>query len=81
LSHATGLTCQELVELVTEYLDDALRPEDRAKFEHHLSICDGCSAYLRQMRETIRVTGTLSEDHLEPAQRHRLLEAFRTWRG
>jgi anti-sigma factor RsiW len=81
MSHAAELTCQELVELVTEYLDDALGREDRGRFEQHLSMCDGCSAYLHQMRETIRVTGSLREEQLDPAQRDRLLQAFRTWRG
>ena len=53
-----SLTCQELVELVTEYLDDALPPRDRERFEEHLLTCPGCQAHLTQMRETIRILGT-----------------------
>jgi anti-sigma factor RsiW len=80
MTRTADLTCQELVELVTNYLDDALSGTTRARFDRHLSGCDGCSAYLRQMRDTIRVTGAITEEQLEPAQRDRLLRAFRTWR-
>jgi anti-sigma factor RsiW len=75
------LACQEVVELVTSYLDDALSAEDRERFEEHLVFCDGCQNYLAQMRETISVTG---RSHLEPlpaALEAQLLEAFRHWRS
>ena len=49
------MRCQELVELVTDYLEGALSPEDRARFEVHLSECEGCRAYLEQMRMTVRL--------------------------
>ncbi|MDQ5874162.1 MAG: zf-HC2 domain-containing protein, partial [Actinomycetota bacterium] len=44
------LTCRELVELVTDYLEGGLTPEDRMRFEEHLLICEGCSAYVDQVR-------------------------------
>src|SRR4051812_45684181 len=56
-----GLTCRELVELVTDYLEDALGAGDRARFEAHLRACEGCSAYLGQMRSTIWATRHLCE--------------------
>ena len=56
---ADQLSCQELVELVTEYLDDALPPADRARFEAHIADCDGCTGYLEQIRVTIALTGPL----------------------
>jgi len=74
------LTCQELVELVTDYLEDALSPAERARFEEHLSMCSGCRAYVEQLRDTIRLAGTLSEDDLSPRMRDDLLGAFRAWR-
>ena len=74
------LTCRELVEIVTDYLEGALEPDARARVEHHLSGCDGCTNYLSQMRETVRLTGRLREHDLEPAARETLLEAFRDWR-
>jgi predicted anti-sigma-YlaC factor YlaD len=80
MDYPIGLTCQELVELVTEYLEGALTEVVRARFELHLGVCPGCLDYLNQMRDTIRATGTLREDSLDPAVRNALVEAFRTWR-
>ena len=56
------LACQEVVELVTSYLDDALSAEDRERFEEHLVFCDGCENYLEQMRMTIRLTGRADDE-------------------
>lgn len=74
------LTCRELVRLVTDYLEGALSESDRRRFEAHLTDCDGCTTYLAQVRATIRITGTLTEDSLEPGDRDELLAAFRTWK-
>ncbi len=74
------LTCQEFVELVTEYLDGALGPVDRERFEAHLAQCPGCDMYVDQMRETAEIAGKLEEDHLAEPARSTLLEAFRTWK-
>jgi anti-sigma factor RsiW len=73
------LTCAEVVELVTNYLDDALSAADRERFEEHLVFCDGCENYLEQMQRTIDVTGRLRESDIPPALRERLLETFRSW--
>jgi predicted anti-sigma-YlaC factor YlaD len=77
---AEELTCQEVVEIVTEYLDGSMAVEDRLLFEEHLVFCLGCAAYLDQMRSTIRLTGALRADDLEPAERDTLLELFRDWK-
>jgi anti-sigma factor RsiW len=74
------LTCRELVELVTDYLEGALSDHDRARFEAHIAVCDGCTRYLFQMRETIRLTGMLTEEQVPVEQRDTLLDAFRGWR-
>jgi anti-sigma factor RsiW len=74
------LACRDIVELVTAYLEDALDARDRERFEEHLVFCDGCGAYLEQMRTTIAATGRL-DDALSPELETRLLEAFRGWRG
>jgi len=76
---ADDITCAELVELVTDYLDGGLAPELAERFEEHLVICDGCSTHIEQMEETIRVTGSLCEDDLDPEVADRLLAAFRGW--
>jgi len=76
-----GLTCIALVELVTDYLDGALSKSDRARFEAHLGDCHGCTAYLEEFRETIRLTGSLREDDVDPAARDTLLEQFRNWKS
>ena len=72
------LDCDEFVELVTAYLDDALEPADRQRVLDHLDLCDGCSTYLEQVRATVRAVGELpSPGGLPDAGRDRLLEAFR----
>ena len=74
------LTCRELVELVTDYLEGALSREDRFRFDRHLAGCEGCTAYLEQMRAAIAAAGTLREDELDPGVRNALLAAFRGWK-
>lgn len=74
------LTCREFVELVTDYLEGALDPIARRRFEQHLALCPGCDTYLVQMRETARGAGRLEEEHLTEPARSRLLDAFRTWK-
>ena len=74
------LTCRELVEVVTDYLEGSLPPADRIRFEEHLVMCAPCTIYLDQMRETIRLTGTLREEQVDPAARDALLTAFRDWK-
>ena len=73
------MPCRELVELVTDYLEDRLSPLDRARFEAHLAECDVCRRYLEQFRYTIRALGRLPEESLSPEARGALLEAFRGW--
>ena len=75
------LACNEIVELVTAYLEDDLAPADRERFEEHLVFCDGCDNYLEQMRLTIDATGRLPTRELPPELEERLLEAFRGWRA
>ena len=77
---APDLTCQELVELVTDYLEGALPASVRARFEAHLADCPGCDAYLDQVRWTIRVVGTQRESTVEPEAEAELLRRFRTWK-
>jgi anti-sigma factor RsiW len=74
------LSCQELVELVTAYLEQALPPEERARFDEHIAVCDGCSAYLDEMRTTIELTGRLEPELLGDEARNALLASFRDWK-
>lgn len=74
------LTCKELVELITEYLEGTLPEDDRARVDEHLAGCEGCTNYLEQMRQTIRLTGTIREENLTPEQRDDLLTLFRDWK-
>ena len=71
------LTCQELVELVTDYAEGTLAPADSERFEAHLAECEGCERYVLQMRKTVEIVGALCEDDLDPAARAALLGAFR----
>jgi len=83
MSEATveALSCQELVELVTAYLERALTAEDHARFEEHLATCGTCEVYLEQMRATIRLAGEMTVEDLSPEAERELLSAFRSWRG
>jgi len=76
-----GLTCIELVELVTDYLEGDLDDEQRARVERHLAGCDACTAYIEQMRVTISVVGKIEVDDLSEAMKSELLHAFRDWSG
>jgi anti-sigma factor RsiW len=73
------LSCQEVVELVTDYLEGALPVAERQRFEEHIERCTGCRRYVEQMRTTLSVTGELSPETLTPEAEQALLEAFRTW--
>jgi anti-sigma factor RsiW len=76
----TELSCRELVELVTEYLEGTLEPTEQMRFEAHLADCDGCTAYLEQMRQTVETLGALREESLSIGVRETLLAAFRDWK-
>jgi anti-sigma factor RsiW len=76
----SGLRCQELVELVTDYLEGALAPGEAARFEAHISACQGCAAYLEQMRQTLSLLGELPAESLSPQAESELLAAFRDWK-
>ena len=76
-----GLSCQELVELVTDYFEDALSPADRARFDAHIAGCEGCTMYLRQMREMLEVLGELTTDSISPQAEAELLATFRDWKA
>ena len=74
------LSCKELVELVTAYFDNALSDADRQQFEAHLQCCDGCRTYLAQMRQTVALVGTLTEESVDPHTKPELLRLFRAWK-
>ncbi|MDQ1506940.1 MAG: hypothetical protein QOD57_4667 [Actinomycetota bacterium] len=76
-----GLTCQQVVELVTEYLDGVMEAARRARFEAHLAGCDGCAAYLEQFRITVAVVGRLDPGDVPAPVMNELLSAFRNWAG
>lgn len=75
----SDLTCAELVELVSAYLDGELDEDTRERFERHLADCDGCERYLDQFRTVISAVGALPPQRLAPDVRERLLAAFRAW--
>ena len=74
-----AFSCQELVELVTDYLEGALSIAGMRRFEAHIGGCDGCTEYLTQFRRVIQLTGTLTPDDLTPESESALLEVFRSW--
>lgn len=75
------LSCTELVELVTEYLEEALTPTLHVRFETHLDACRGCHVFLDQMRQTIRILGELCDESIAPETELGLLQVFRAWKA
>lgn len=75
------MNCSELVKLVTDYLEGSMPADERARFDEHVSGCDGCTTYLEQFRITIRLTGMLSVNQVAPDAGEALLGAFRDWRA
>jgi anti-sigma factor RsiW len=73
------LACQQVVELVTDYLEDALSAGDRRRFETHLRDCPHCTEYLEQMRTIIRLTGSLTPEDLSPDVQDEFLVLFHRW--
>ena len=74
-----SITCQELTEVLTDYLEGVMPAEDRERFEAHLAICDGCVHYVTQMRQTVTATHALSSEDVEATAPDELLSAFRAW--
>lgn len=74
------MSCRELVEAVTDYLEGRLPARDRERFEAHLEVCPHCAEYVDQIRRTIAALGSLDTDALAPETRAGLIEAFRGWR-
>ena len=78
--HEDALVCREFVELVTDYLEGALPDDQRRRFEAHLAECDGCTAYLEDMRRLVGTLHEIPEPPPDPATRDALLRAFRDLR-
>ena len=74
------LTCKEFVEVLTDYLEDALDPAERADIERHIVICRGCSNYIEQMRSTIDLLSRMPRDDADSAHSEKLLALFRSRR-
>jgi hypothetical protein len=74
------ISCQEVVELVNDYLELSLMPHEASLFEQHVNFCDGCDWYLEQMRTTISNVGRITEEEVPPEARDKLLGAFREWK-
>ena len=74
------LTCEELVEIVTEYLEGGLTDAERKRFEEHVAVCKGCANYLDQIRITIEIAGRVTVDDLMEEAKAELLSAFRDWK-
>jgi anti-sigma factor RsiW len=77
---AEHVTCQEVVELVTDYLEGALPADRTALFEMHLNFCDGCLWYVDQLRMTVAAVERIREEDVPAETRERLLTAFRDWK-
>jgi predicted anti-sigma-YlaC factor YlaD len=75
------LTCKQLVELVTDYLELALSEEERARFEQHLQACGKCRAHISQVQVTVKALHILPKQAFPPADRSELLDLFQRWKG
>ena len=79
MSARRDLVCQQAVELVTDYLEEALSRADRRRFERQLAGCPHCTEYLAQIRATIAVAGRITPDDLSPEMRADFTALFRSW--
>jgi hypothetical protein len=77
---ADHITCGEVVELVTDYLERALPAHEAELFEQHLNFCEGCVTYVEQMRATVATVGRVREEDVPPETREQLMAAFRDWK-
>jgi anti-sigma factor RsiW len=77
MADGTAISCQEVVEVITDYLEGKLAPEEVAIFEAHLAICDGCQWYLDQIRITIDAVGRIDDEEVPAELRNTVLAAFR----
>ena len=75
------MTCRQVVELMTDYLEGALSATDRARFEEHIAGCDGCRAYLAQLATTSRVLRTLADEPIPPELEADLVKTFQNWKS
>ena len=80
-SRHNDLVCQEVVELITDYLEGTLSRSEHRRLEAHLAACEHCSEYLEQMRTTIRLTGRLQAADLTPEMRDEFTAIYRRWRS
>lgn len=79
VGYSHELRCQELIELLTAYLEGTMMPASQMRFEQHLARCEGCTHYLAELHKTMKVAGTLTEERISPAAKAQLLAAFRNW--
>lgn len=77
---AEHITCQEVVDLVTDYLEGELSVHDSSLFEQHLNFCDGCVSYVDQIKATVVMVGRIREEEVPPDTRRQLMAAFRDWK-
>jgi len=75
------MSCQEIVEVITEYIELTLSEPDRSRFEEHLRVCGPCTTYLEQMRLTIQLVGRIQTDTIPPKNQQDLLLLFRDWKA
>jgi anti-sigma factor RsiW len=73
-------SCEELVELTTEYFERNLDPPSRLRYERHLAACPSCRGFVTQLRKAMVVAGSVPSEPLSDDAKAALLEAFRAWR-
>jgi predicted anti-sigma-YlaC factor YlaD len=73
-------SCQEVVELVTDYLENVLLPEMRKRLEEHVAECPGCETYIEQIRQTISILHQIAKQQVSPARKQEMLQFFRSWK-
>lgn len=75
-----SLTCQEVVELITDYLENVLLAETRERLEEHVADCPGCETYIEQIRQIINTVHAIAEEPVSPTTKQDLLQLFRKWK-
>ena len=75
-----NFTCQQIAELITDYLEGSLTLTQRVRFQMHVGLCLACRNYLSQMKYTVATLRQLPSDPIPPQIKEELLRRFQTWK-
>lgn len=73
-------SCEQVTELVTDYLEGRMSFWDRLRFRVHIRLCSACKHYICQMEHSIKTLGQLPDEPIPPEVEEELTKIFRDWK-